>query len=766
AIAADPTSHHLKQQLSLLQRASISTLHAFCTSVVRQYAYLIDVDPAFRIGDEMEIDLMKQEVIEELFEEAYGLAEEEADAFYQVVDMFSSDRSDVQVEQLIMTLYTFAMQNPWPEKWLTEVSEQYNVDTNIDEARLPWLQVLKEEMEQVLHAYIEEANQALTIAWESDGPYEYIDQLTDDIAIFQAALNKVTSWDALQTYMLESKFKNLSRKKMDCNEDKKARVQAIRKKYRDDFNGLKKTWFARNLAAHLADMQKLYPAMKQLTSLVLQFKDRFTAKKRAKALVDFSDLEHFCLAILIDASSTEEEIIASDVAQEYKRQFKEILVDEYQDINLVQETILSLVSDEEGRGNMFMVGDVKQSIYGFRHAEPTLFIEKYKQYQEDPTSGLRIDLAKNFRSREAVLTGTNFVFQQVMDEPLGEIAYDEDAALVYGNLSYEATPLQAPEAELILIDREGNEERDEAELEDIESSRMEARFYAEKIKQWIGKKDDKPFQVIDKATSQHRDVQYRDIVILLRSLTAAPTIVDEFKKQGIPVHAELRAGYFEAIEIQVMLNMLKIIDNPYQDIPLASVLRSPIVGLDEEMLTNIRLASKQRHFHDALKQYASMEESASERVAAFLKQLAAFRKLAKEDALSTLIWTIFEETGYYDFVGGIPGGRQRQANLRALYDRARSYESTSFRGLFRFLRFIERMQEQQKDLGEARALSEQEDVVRIMTIHKSKGLEFPLVIVGGMNKQFNLQDLRSSYILNKDHGFATKFIDPIQRITY
>src|SRR5699024_7286310 len=298
---------------------------------------------------------------------------------------------------------------------------------------------------------------------------------------------------------------------------------------------------------------------------------------------------HFCLAILtqITADGT---IEPSNIAKQYKHQFKEVLVDEYQDINLVQETILRVVSDEEGTGNMFMVGDVKQSIYRFRHAEPTLFIDKYKQYAQDDSLGKRIDLAKNFRSREEVLLGTNYIFKQILDETLGEVEYDDKAQVVYANLSYEYVQLEEAEAELLNINRDGDEtSKEEGEnVEDIEATRLEARLYAEKIKTWIGKTDGDAFEVIDKKTNIKRPVQYRDIVILLRSLTSAPMIVDEFKKQGIPVHAELRAGYFEAIEIQIMINMLKIIDNPYQDIPLASVLRSPIVGLDEEMLTNIR----------------------------------------------------------------------------------------------------------------------------------------------------------------------------------
>lgn len=766
-IAEDPTSYHLKKQLSLLQRASISTLHSFCTQIVRQYAYMIDVDPSFRIADEMEMELIKQEVIEEMFEEAYGQNTEEVDAFYRVIDMFSSDRSDMEVEQLILKLYTFAMQHPQPEKWLRAVCATYDVAADIDENSITWLQILKEEVMETAQSFMEEAERALQIARESDGPYTYVDALESDITFFQQVIEKCRSWDEVQSFAQSETFANLSRKKMECNEDKKTLVQAIRKKYREAWNDLKKEWFNRNLAGHMEDMRQLYPAMEELVSLVLQFSERFTAIKKEKAIVDFSDLEHFCLAILTEKMDGTN-VVPSDVALQFQKQFKEVLVDEYQDINLVQETILRVVSDEKNGGNMFMVGDVKQSIYRFRHAEPTLFIDKYKKYEEDETAGLRIDLAKNFRSREEVLTSTNFVFKQILDESLGEIEYDDKASLVYGNLSYEEVPLKEAETELLIVDRGTSEERQhEGEnVEDLEAWRLEARLYAEKIKTWIGKKDSEPFEVVDKKTNQKRPIQYRDIVILLRSLTNAPIIVDEFKKQGIPVHAELKAGYFEAIEIQIMVNMLKIIDNPYQDIPLVSILRSPIVGLEEDELTTIRLENQKGTYFDSLQTYSKKSDELSKRVRQFLQLLEALRVYAKENGLSDLIWHIFGVTGYYDFVGGIPGGRQRQANLRALYDRAKSYEATSFRGLFRFLRFIERMEEQNKDLGEARALSEQEDVVRIMTIHKSKGLEFPVVIVGGMDTQFNLSDIRYKYILDKDYGFATKFIDPVKRITY
>lgn len=769
AISEDPTSYHLKKQLSLLQRASISTLHAFCTSVVRQYAYLLDLDPAFRIADDMEIELLKQEVLDGMLEEYYGEEEEKLEAFFSVVDMFSNDRNDIDVAQLILKLYTFSVQNPWPEKWLARVANTYNVEVDVCENDLEWLQFLKMEAVEQLESFRSDIERAIAIARESDGPYHYLDALEADLQHIDEAMNRTVSWDDLQAYITSSKLKSLSSKRVECNEDKKEAIKTIRNQFRTQWNKWKKSWFSRNLSAHLEDMRLLYPVVKMVTQLVLDFKKRFAAVKREQALVDFSDLEHFCLQILISKESTEEKIIPSDIAHYYKNQFKEILVDEYQDINLVQETILTVVSDQIGNGNMFMVGDVKQSIYRFRHAEPTLFIEKYKQFETDASAGHRIDLARNFRSRKEVLTGANYLFRQIFDEALGEIAYDEKAELVYGNRGYDEVPLDHPEIEVIVIDRETTEDRQEdgENVGDLEKTQLEARLYAEKINQWIGKGTEAPLQIIDKSTNQKRDIQYRDIVILQRSLTGAPIIVDELKKQGIPVHAELRTGYFVAIEIQIMINMLKIIDNPYQDIPLASVLRSPIVGLDEEQLAQIRLAEQHAPYYVALRRYIKQTNNqTSTMIERFFMQLEQFRALAKEGALSALIWEIYRETGYYDFVGGIPGGKQRQANLRALYDRARGYESTSFRGLFRFLRFIENMQEQQKDLGEARALSEQEDVVRIMTIHKSKGLEFPVVIIGGMTKEFNFQDIRSKYILDKDLGFATKFIDPVKRITY
>ncbi|RDW19924.1 helicase-exonuclease AddAB subunit AddA [Oceanobacillus chungangensis] len=775
ALAQNPTSNHLKKQLSLLQRASISTLHSFCLDVVRQYAYLLDIDPAFRIANDMEIDLIKQEVIDDLFEAWYGKEGEEQENFFSVVDRFSSDRSDLDVEKVLLDLYTFSVQNPWPEEWLDGLASNYEIPENFVETELTWLNLIKREVNSQLEAIKQEMQQALALTLEVDGPYQYTEAIEADLNQLYEAMNYVDNWDDLQVFITSSKFVTLSRKKQECDETKKEKVKKIRDSYKKRWNNMKDSWFNRNLGSHVEDMRELSPVIGHLTELVKQFKEKFQELKKEKAIVDFSDLEHFCLQLLLGEpeSSNADGHIPSNVAIQYKKQFSEVLIDEYQDTNLVQETILSLISDQDGPGNRFMVGDVKQSIYRFRHAEPSLFIQKYKRFAEEDSNGKRIDLASNFRSREQVLIGANYIFRQILNEELGDINYDQNAELIYGNKMYDALEFLEPSPELFIIDREDQEDQadmsvDEENFKDLERAQLEARAYAEKIKSWIGLTDDStPLQVFDKGAGIQRDIQYRDIVILMRSMTWAPTIVEELKKQGIPVYAELQAGYFEAIEVQVMISLLKTIDNPRQDIPLASVLKSPIVGLNEDELTKIRLADRSNTYYDALKKYKQLNTNeTAEKVTKFLEQLHAFRMASRQGALSELIWDIYRQTGYYDFVGGIPGGRQRQANLRALYDRARGYEATSFRGLFRFLRFIERMEERGDDLGAARALSEQEDVVRIMTIHKSKGLEFPVVIVGAMDKEFNFRDLSQKYLLHKDLGFASKYIDPVKRITY
>ncbi|WP_309296618.1 helicase-exonuclease AddAB subunit AddA [Niallia sp. NCCP-28] len=442
-------------------------------------------------------------------------------------------------------------------------------------------------------------------------------------------------------------------------------------------------------------------------------------------------------------------------------------------LNLVQESILQLVTaDEEANGNLFMVGDVKQSIYRFRLAEPNLFLSKYLRFQEREDSGYKIDLAKNFRSRKEVLDGTNFIFKQIMGAVVGEIEYDESAELVKGASYPEETSYPI---NLILVNQKNTEKEDgdksqvdneEYDAKDLEQSVLEARVIAKQVTELL----ENHHEVYDPKTKSYRPIRYKDMVILLRSMTWAPQIMEELKQFNIPTYANLTTGYFESTEVNITMSLLKVIDNPYQDIPLASIMRSPIMGLNEEELSRIRIANKQGSFYDAVQAFlyekGNQEEALYDKIRPFFDMLQNWRTQARQGEVSALIWKLYRDTHFYDFVGGLPGGNQRQANLRALYDRARQYEATSFRGLFRFLRFIERMRDRGNDLGAARALTEQEDVIRIMTIHSSKGLEFPVVFLAGIGRNFNTMDLKKSFLLDKDLGVATNYIHVKNRISY
>ena len=773
-IAKSPSSLHLRRQLTLLNRASISTLHSFCLNVLRKYYYYIDLDPGFRIADETEAELLMEEVMEELFEEQYSL--ENNECFYDLVDRYSDDRSDIELQLLIRKLYDFSRSYPWPTEWLEQIVQAYDIDDISEIDELSWMKDLREDIKIQLQGCRELLNRALEITKQPGGPAPYADNINLNQQLIQDLLfASEQSWQNIYEVMQTASFGKLK----PCKGDEylktmQENVKGLREKAKDQFEKIKDELFSRKPEYFLKDIQEMKPVVETLIELVKEFSNRYEIVKKEKGIVDFADLEHFCLQILKNEMSTAGGLVPSEVAESYRDLFQEVLVDEYQDTNLVQETIIKLVSCSN---NLFMVGDVKQSIYRFRLAEPHLFLTKYRLFQKEDSeecAGIRIDLSKNFRSRAEVLAGTNFIFKQIMNKTVGEIEYDDDAELKLGNLNYPES--EETKAELLLIDRkdkstekEVNDDGDDedesisADIVELETVQLEARVIGLKIKELI----EKPYKVTDKSGNE-RNVTYRDIVILLRSMPWAETIMEEFKELGIPVYAELSTGYFEATEVTVMLSLLKIIDNPYQDIPLAAVLRSPIVGLTEEQLAMIRIHDKNNGFFESVKSYirSGANHELAGKLDLFYKELKAWRTRARQGALSELIWQLYRDTGYFDYVGGLAGGKQRQANLRALYDRSKQYEETSFRGLFRFLRFIERMQDRGEDLGTARALGEQEDVVRMMTIHKSKGLEFPIVFVAGLGRQFNMQDLRKKVLLHKELGFGSKLVNPKLRITY
>ncbi|MBB6443497.1 helicase-exonuclease AddAB subunit AddA [Bacillus benzoevorans] len=776
ALNADPASVHLRKQLSLLNRASISTIHSFCLEVIQKYYYLIDIDPGFRIADETEAQLMRDEVLEELFEAEYGKKDNEA--FFRLVDSFTNDRSDMALMGIIRELYDFARSNPEPEKYLGQVAAMYDVESFTSINELPFIEPLLFDIRLQLDGIKAMLKQALDLTKLPGGPAPRAENLLDDLVIVDTMLTaSKDSWNLLYEAMQGWSFSRAKAcKGDDFNKELIEQAQKLRDDAKKKLQDLQKELFSRRPESFLRDLKEMQPIMETLVLMVQSFSERFSAVKREKGLVDFADLEHYCLEILLDPDAKNNGVLSpSNAALHYRDIFKEVLVDEYQDVNMVQETIIGMVTkDGEASGNLFMVGDVKQSIYRFRLAEPNLFLDKYNRFTNSgDNSGLKIDLARNFRSRKEVLAGTNYLFKQIMGVIVGEIEYNEDAELVKGAAYPEEEPYPI---ELLLIDVEKDEKETEEDnpaadtvfdADELEQSQLEARMMAKKIKAMIASR----VSVFNPKNKTSRPVMYRDIVILLRSMTWAPQILEEFKQQGIPAYANLSTGYFQATEMTIMMSLLKVIDNPYQDIPLASVLRSPIIGLDEEELAQIRIQQRQGTFYDALTSFCrnkqtGEQEELYDKVKPFLLMLQDWRAMARQGSLSALIWQLYRDTHFYDFAGGLPGGKQRQANLRALYDRARQYEATSFRGLFRFLRFIERMQERGDDLGAARALGEQEDVVRVMTIHSSKGLEFPVVFVAGLGRRFNMMDLRKSYLLDKEYGFAAKYVDIDKRITY
>ena len=771
-INANPTSQHLKRQLALLNKAHISTIHSFCLEVIRKYYYVIDLDPGFRIADETEAQLLRDECLEDLFEEEYG--KENNVAFFDLVDAFTNDRSDDALQRMIQEIYDFSRANPFPSAYLQSLIKMYAIGEDTDIMELPFMKHLIDDVELQLEGVRKLLEYGYELTQLPGGPAPRASNFLDDLEIVSILEKaKAQSWGTLYEAMQSLKFSRAKPCKGDEYDPALVEEgQRIRDRAKKILQELQSDLFTRKPQSFLKDMAEMKPHVETLVYLVAAFGERFQQIKMDKGLVDFADLEHYCLAILSQIGEKTSELIPSEAALFYRNQFKEVLIDEYQDVNLVQESILKLVTkDIESEGNLFMVGDVKQSIYRFRLAEPNLFLAKYLRFQEREDAGFKIDLAKNFRSRKEVLEGTNFLFKQIMGVKVGEIEYDESAELKLG-ASYPEETLYPIEVALV---NQSTEFSDDSESEgettgldaaELEQSQLEARVIAEKVKELFETNQ----EIYDAKQKAYRPIRYKDMVILLRSMTWAPQIMEELKQYNIPTYANLTTGYFESTEVDIMMSLLKVIDNPYQDIPLASVLRSPIVGLSEEELSRLRIAKKQGAFYESIQAFihssSQKEEVLYEKIRPFFDRLADWRSEARRGSLSELIWKLYRETYFYDFVGGLPAGNQRQANLRALYDRARQYEETSFRGLFRFLRFVERMRDRGNDLGAARALTEQEDVIRIMTIHSSKGLEFPFVFIAGMGRNFNTMDLRKNFLLDKDLGFATKYIDAKKRISY
>ena len=794
----NPDSKNLQRQLTLLNKANITTIHSFCLNVIRSNFHLIDIDPNFRVGDETETLLLKGETIEELFDGMYERKDEDKKDFLDLVQSYGG-RDDRRLLTIVDELYNFSQSLPWPQKWLWENSEAFNVGEDFQFSDTLWAKTLIKDVKLEVSGIRNKVENAIEIAKEKEGLQHYLEVFKDDLSIIEDILSR-DNWNEIKDIFIDIKFKALPRKKIpeELTEIKDA-ILNIRTNVKDKLAKIKEDIFLGN--ENIPEtFKKLYPRMRCLTYLVQEFTKRYKDRKKERNILDFNDIEHYALEILTDYDE-EENHIPSPVAIGYRKMFDEIMIDEYQDSNLVQEVILSSVSrqpnmklsEELARPNMFMVGDVKQSIYRFRQAKPELFLNKYNTYSlEEGSKNRKIKLFKNFRSREEVISGVNYIFTQIMSQNIGELEYDENEKLNLGanypepkeDINY-AGPIEVHIMEKISKDRESLSLEDAGngllgENEEVpDNIQLEAGMVCRIIKKLMD--DDNPYMVLDKKTNEYRRLQFRDIVILMRATyDMAPIFMEELNNMDIPVFADTSTGYFETTEIRTILSLLQTIDNPRQDIPLLAILRCPIFSFTAEDIIDIRLVNKDVSIYEALKKINNIDLCTDDektyikslsidlrgRVNSFLNKLWIWRGKSLHISIDQFIWYLYTDTGYYGYAGAMPGGLQRQANLRVLFERARQYEKTSYRGLFNFISFINKLRNSSGDMGSAKILGENENVVRIMSIHKSKGLEFPVVILSGIGKNFNLQDMRKNILFHHMLGFGPDYVDLEKRITY
>lgn len=808
-LEADPGNEHIQKQSALLHNAQITTIDSFSLFLIRNHFNEIGLDPDFRVADEGEIKLLQQEVLAQLLEDAYAgqFVPEAPEQFHACVEYFCPGGRESVLEQHILNLSRYAGSFPWPAEWLEERKNDYAAGDMEALVHSDYGQYLTERVNRTVEGCLEKLREVKRLCELPDGPYMYGELTEAEIE----QLERLTSCKDLEEQAAKVPavtFARLPSKKDDSVDPAKRELaKAIRNSVKDTLSDLSESYFKTPLELAVEQGKACREPLRMLLDLVLEFDRRLLAAKQERHLIDFSDMEHYALQILLkrekveetgsigtDRAKTKYRIVPSDVAMEYRQYFQEILIDEYQDSNLVQEYLLSAISGEaEGHYNRFMVGDVKQSIYKFRLARPELFLEKYDTYQE--TGDLcRIDLAKNFRSRIQVVDAVNDVFSRIMSREIGGIAYDDKAAL-YPGAVYPAQEDPAYGSELLLIRKPEKGEREESGigeqhaegagvLVDYDNVRqLEALAIAARIKQLKGS-----LQVMEKSAGELRPVRYSDMVILLRTTSGWD---EEFKKileqQGIPVYITSKTGYFGALEVQELLQFLRVLDNPRQDIPLFGVMQSVFGGFTQEEIAQIRSGGeghsrKRMTLYEALKEVAqsgrtveegeeiSAGESAgeeaelSQKADTFLQRIGHYRDLTPFTSIRDLLQRILDDYDYLNYVTALPAGSKRRANVEMLLTKASAFEKTSYFGLFHFIRYMEQLEKYDVDYGEADTLDENADVVRIMSIHKSKGLEFPVVFVSGLSKRFNMQDANQSLIVDMDLGVAVDYVDSVRRI--
>ncbi|CCY34090.1 MAG TPA: helicase-exonuclease AddAB subunit AddA [Blautia sp.] len=820
ALGENPENEHLQRQTTLIHTAQITTIDGFCAYVIRNYFHLIGLDPGYRTGEEGELKLLQEDVMKELLEAYYAKDQEKYKYF---IECYAAGKSDEGIRDLIYSLYHAAMSNPYPDEWLEKCIDSYK-NTDIESIKASeWMKLLWKNVLADLEQAKALAEEARKLCFSPGGPYLYDDAISSDLLLIRDAQEKALAgdFDGTRAVLGSPAFARLSTKKPKEPVDDllKEQVKALRENEKDILKDLGSRYFTVGEEELPLLLECCREPVEMLVELTREFIRLYGEKKREKNILDFTDMEHFALEILMERVEDEGEAgyRMSQAARELSMKYDEVMVDEYQDSNLVQEMITTCVSGWAKKSkNIFMVGDVKQSIYRFRLARPELFMEKYKKYTLTDSGEQRIDLHKNFRSRSQVLSCANFIFRQIMGEDLGGIAYDEAAALYPGAVFPEGARDEFLSTEVLLV------EKDSEELEDLmegqDARELEALAISHRIQEMVGKE-----KILDKETGEYRPVRYGDIVILLRTASGwSETFTDVLSAHGIPVYAASKTGYFSALEVVTVLNYLQVCDNPLQDIPLAGVLRSPLAGCTTQELAVIREEDPEGMLYESVLHFLGEEETNSadevqeavtgvgfneeipweeeyqtdlfdwerlqqeeaarekekrrklispedrdalqKKLRGFISLLNEMRDLAVYTPVHELILEILRRTGYGNYAKALPNGAQRSANLAMLVEKAMDYEKTSYRGLFNFVRYIEHLQKYEVDYGEVNLSGAGEGSVEIMTIHKSKGLEFPVVILAGMGKQFNFQDLNAKLLIHPDYGLGADAILPDRRM--
>lgn len=768
ALYDEPDNEHLQRQMNLIHTAQITTIDGFCSYVIRNYFHMIHLDPGYRTAEEGELKLLREDVARDLLEEAYA---EKAGDFVELVECYASGKTDEGIKELLFRLYDAAMSHPFPEEWLESCLQVYQTDSLDSLKEQEWYRLLWEAAAEELEQAEQLVREALSVCEEPGGPYLYQEALESDLLLISGIRKAVEAQDYDKTWELLAgrSFARLSGKKQpEAEHSRKELVKALREEEKSILKELSSRYFCCSAETLVDLLGCCRSPMKGLTDLVRKFQQKFSEKKRAKNLLDFTDMEHFALEILVKKEGGR--LLPTQAARELSDRYEEVLIDEYQDSNYVQEMIASMVSGwSRDKKNIFMVGDVKQSIYRFRLARPELFMEKYRNYSKEDSGEQRIDLHRNFRSRPQVLESINYIFRQIMGEDLGGITYDSSCALYPGAEFPRAPHEDFYKTEVFLIEKDGEELEEEKSLQT--ERELEALAIAAEIGRIAGKEE-----IFDNEAGGYRKIEYGDIVILLRSASGwAETFSQVLASKGIPAYTASRTGYFSAVEVVTLLNYLRVCDNPLQDIPLAGVLHSPLGNCTVQELALIRSECPGGLLYESLQEFVkdgqlvlfpeeNEKERLKEKIRFFLEQLGNIRDMAPYTPIHQLILYILRETGYEEYVRALPGGSQRGANLHMLVEKARDYEKTSYRGLFNFVRYIESLQKYEVDFGEVNLAGAGSSSVQIMTVHKSKGLEFPVVFAAGMGKTFNFQDINARLLLHPDLGFGADAVFPEKRL--